>query len=355
LTTSRQLSDALTKVAGAATFDRVWVSQPNHALPGSKTERKPDLLLVPKVYADHPEWSRVLALGEITTSLKFTAKMKRQLIAKAFLVFQTQPDRRYVISISFARTDCRFSIFDRAGVIHSLRSCINDSPLMFLRVLAGLYITLPTTLGFDPTIQRGPDGPMTIAVNDIVYYIKDTLFVSNILRGRGTVCWLVQDEAGKMFVIKDSWANGSRRHTEAEFLQLAQDVEGLAKMVDQQLLTINGRPDSTDDRRAGLELTSSADAIYEKLEVRIHYRIVLTPVGDPLHNFSSREELILSMIDITQSAFSIGVSLRITNIFVCQLTEFSSTKRMYFTVTSVPTISYFSVVGRRTVCPEKVF
>jgi Fungal protein kinase len=286
-------------------YSRSWSSEGNtRPLVGANAKRKPDLVLMDTAMLSKTlSWEAVLALGELTTTCRFGPKVTNQLIAKAFLTFQSQPDRRYVLAITICGSMFRLSLFDRAGVVHSVSSDIHQSPLTFVRVMAGLFFAPPATLGFDTTITKGPGDTRVINFEQKRYTINDVLFVSSVLRGRGTVCWLVQDEHGDQFVIKDCWADAGRKHVEHEFFEAAEGIAGIPRVVGSAIVKIDGKEDNTDIRRS-LVIPKSQISAFQELELRVHRRLVMAPFGKPLSDFSSRRELISALIDVTQGMAS---------------------------------------------------
>ncbi|KAJ7135411.1 hypothetical protein C8R43DRAFT_1132628 [Mycena crocata] len=141
--------------------------------------------------------------------------------------------------------------------------------------------------GLRPNVRRFID------IKGVRYSIVKTLFVSDVIRGRGTVCWHVR-HGGQDFVIKDTWADASRPHPEAEILRMAEGIEGVAQVVADVVVVVNGVEDSTDSLRSAID----PEGKYAHIETRIHRRLVLTPFGAPLSQFSSRKELVSIFIDV---------------------------------------------------------
>jgi len=112
-----------------------------------------------------------------------------------------------------------------------------------------------------------------------------------------------------LFVIKDSWAaigDLEGKESEASLIALAR-LRGVSKGIPQirhaeelRVRSLNGR--------AGLDtiLGNRQDhsGHHSQLD-RVHRRIVMSPYGKPLHQFSNRKELLLAYHDAVQGAFTL--------------------------------------------------
>ena len=90
---------------------------------------------------------------------------------KVYLIFVHQDDRQFVIVLVLTGDLMRISVMDSGGVVHSDPINIVEEPRLFLHVILGLSFADDVYLGYDPTIVKHPDGPMTIAVGNRVYTI----------------------------------------------------------------------------------------------------------------------------------------------------------------------------------------
>jgi len=192
-------------------------------------------------------------------------------------------------------------MFDRAGACYSEEYQIDSHPKVFLRVLAGLLFAETTTLGFDPTITIS-GGVKQVEVTNM-YTIHGTIFRSQVIRGRATICWHATRN-GMDYVIKDTWIDTARQ-TKHKILNKLQGVEGVPRVVEAKVLTIHGHTDLTDSRRAmfrDLSITCNASdrQRFKKLENCIHVRLVLEPFTTPIWNFTSKRELLSVLIDIVK-------------------------------------------------------
>jgi hypothetical protein len=221
------------------------------------------------------------------------------LLNGAHHIFANQDTRRFVISVAFMAENIRLFIFDRAGLITTAPFHLHDDPETFVRILTTLmYTSDPAVLGYDTSIIETNAGRF-VEVDGVKYRIAKTLFISDLIRGRGTVCWHARHD-GRDFVIKDTWADASRPHTEADILRKAQDVEGIPKVVADIIVKVNGVEGRTHNLRSNITPTTGCK-LHEacsEIEKRIHRRLVLTPFGSALSTFASRKELISIFIDV---------------------------------------------------------
>ncbi|KAJ6481743.1 hypothetical protein C8R45DRAFT_831406 [Mycena sanguinolenta] len=281
---------------------RAWTSQfANTGVPDAPNTRKPDLFL-----GDDPEyrWDNVRGHGELKSgdSSELRKDVLNQLLNGAYLIFSAQDNRRFVVSIAFMAENIRVFIFDRAGLVTTAPFHLHKDPEAFIRVMTALMFTTDLALlGYDTSICETDDGRRHIMVAGVKYDIEGkALFISDVIRGRGTVCWRVRHE-GKYFVIKDTWADDSRQYTEADILRKAASVDGVPKVVADLIVKVNGAEGRTDSLRSHLPPDGKFDKIYSQIEKRVHHRVVLTPFGHTLPNFASRKELISIFMDAVKA------------------------------------------------------
>ncbi|KAJ7138415.1 hypothetical protein C8R43DRAFT_1202310 [Mycena crocata] len=275
-----------------------WTAQfANEGLSDAPNVRKPDILLGPAGGEDF-RWGSVHVHAELksTDTSKSRKDALLQLLNGAYLMFSSQDNRRFLISLSFNAHNVRLYVFDRAGLVITSPFDMHRDPTSFVHVLTALMFTNDlAVLGYDTSIITTglrPNVRRFIEVKGVRYSIVKTLFVSDVIRGRGTVCWHVR-HGGEDFVIKDTWADASRAHTEAGILRMADGVQGIAQVVADVIVVINDLEDSTDNLRSLID----PEGKHAHIETRSHRRLVLTPFGAPLSQFASRKELVSIFID----------------------------------------------------------
>ncbi|KAJ7747948.1 hypothetical protein DFH07DRAFT_1036866 [Mycena maculata] len=283
--------------------ERRWTAQfTDIGVPDAPNIRKPDLLCAPR--GVEFLWPNIQIHGELKASDSTAAHTDTflQLVNGAYLIFSSQDNRRFVVSLSFIGCDLRLFVFDRAGLVITSPFDLHKDPESFVRVLAGLMFTKDRAfLGYDTSITTTPGGCRYIEVNGVKYRIVETLFVSDVIRGRGTVCWRARS-GHQDFVIKDTWADDSRPHTEAEILRMAEGIEGVPNVVADVIVEIKNIEDSTKALRSTVAPLTGArgtklQQMLSTIEHRIHRRLVLTPFALALSHFASRKELITIFID----------------------------------------------------------
>ena len=152
-----------------------------------------------------------------------------QITSKAYTVFVAQPGRRFIIAMSVANRLFRIHLFDRSGVVHSHGYNIHFHPQLFISILAFLTLGRPEHLSYDPTlcystiISRMDAKHLrtrpTIRVSDRTFTIIYLLFYSKMIRGRATLCFVMEDNQKRRYVVKDSWIHMGRVTTEEQVLK----------------------------------------------------------------------------------------------------------------------------------------
>jgi hypothetical protein len=274
---------------------RFWSSAyHNTPLRGSNHVRKPDLALTNK--KKDFGWQDVATVLEMTS--KQTASwngLNSTINNKVCIIFYAQPDRRFVLVPSLLRNDFRLSLYDREGVLHSAPFTIGTNPLLFLRLMVGLFFVKSQHLGYDPNIIEFSDGTRRILFNNIQYEVKDAMFVSEGILGRGTVCWHVHKEKGDEYVIKSVWQDEKRKPHEAIFLEKLKEcgvTEGVPELVDSGEVIVDGQVDSTSRQRPKACSSSNQN--------RVHRMVVQRPVGKRINHFASKREILSSFIQLIQ-------------------------------------------------------
>ena len=290
---------------------RIWSSHfATKPLGGCATKRKPDIILVNNFAQNGWVWQDVHSLIEMTVSepkgadkTAITPSIKKTLGDKAFLMFEAQQNRRYVLVAALIKTLLHIHLYDHAGVVRMVAIDIHQRPLQFLRFLAGIVFTDSDLIGYDPTIHFLPDGSMTVTVEN-TYAIKETLCASGMIRGRATICWRTERD-GCYYAIKDSWVDSGRDTTEIQFLEKAEKcgIEGVPCVVELKDMMVRGVKDTTDSHRLMFSRDNPSNTVFKNLENRIHRRLVLTPCAIPITHFTSKRELISVLIDIVESMF----------------------------------------------------
>ncbi|KJA18733.1 hypothetical protein HYPSUDRAFT_115895, partial [Hypholoma sublateritium FD-334 SS-4] len=142
---------------------------------------------------------------------------------------------------------------------------------------------------------------------------------SPILYGRGTRVWIVKDNVGKFYILKDSWIISPNSTSEIEMIKHIEK-------------TINDDPEgflykhSCPTYFIGQECVHSTDMIRGRLDkpaTRLQRRIVTGTIGDPITSFRSRAEFVSVCLDLvnvleflSKKAHVIHGDLSINNILI---------------------------------------
>jgi hypothetical protein len=281
----------------------------SHSMPGRGPKRKPDLILIDSSYnTESISWGNVLCVGEVTRSKQLTSRIKETIASKSYSIFQGQEDRRFAISIAFCDRTIFLIMFDRAGGLFSQAYNIENDPCTFLYIVASMIFGTRTNMGFDPTLFVADKARQIQVIN--TYTIRRTIFKSAVIRGRGTTCWKVERD-GNFYVVKDLWLDNVRSESDTSqeelILKRLEGVEGIPRVVESKEVMIDGQLDTTDVRRQMFkqikDTTNPAYQRFLELENRIHFRMVMEPLANPIWDFSSKRELISVLIDIVKSVY----------------------------------------------------
>ena len=297
----------LTRSASKAVNSRLWSSQyAAKPVENSYMSVKPDIVFCGQF---DPQtgfaWRNVITFLELTSS-SFNAQLRCDITRKAYAVFMSQPNRCFVVALSLARQEFRLHVFDRSGAIHSLGYSIHKFPDLFARLIYTLAFASLDRLGFDPTfvdpavslsVIYRPRSDSVLQLSRTIYICMDAYVVvcpidiSHLIQGRGTSSWLVK-RGKKYYVIKDYWTHKGRKRTEEEILLKIQGLLGVSQLVEAWTVQADGANETTDWLRPSFLVGN------KEFETRLHRRLLLTPVGDPLVQFSCLQELVSIFIDI---------------------------------------------------------
>lgn len=300
--------------------DRAFDSRTaTQAAKGSYMNLKPDICLInraekhdgTKLVAERLHWRNVFAIIEITSSdSKKLSRLLKQIQQKAMCLFDVQPQRRYTCALALFGNSPNvmftFVVVDRSGMLYTKPAGLSTyNAMFFLRIIFAFCFAKPQTLGWDPTMRLDPKTHEVVAINVTgvfegrenvtrTFEVVRLLHSSPILYGRGTRVWIVKDETGKFFVMKDSWILTGRILSEIEFIQ---HIGRLIQGEEDGYLFQHSCPTYC----IGQENVWSTDIIRGKLPgspTRVQRRIVTGPIGDPITSFRSKKEFVSVLLDI---------------------------------------------------------
>jgi hypothetical protein len=235
-------------------------------------------------------------------------------------VFQLEAqDGRYAMpGIQFLGNDIVFTLFDWGGSISTQPLNIHEHPKEFLRILLGIAFGDGTLLGFDPTISPIMNGRRIIRIvkegTEWVIVVGQLIFLSGSLHGWGTTVWsgVVTEfnfpglADGETVVVKDCFVEPMRRHTEGKILTILEEfgIEGVLRLFhEQQVQTRHLENENLLINQATHILHSLVtDPLPQdcKYHLWVHTRMVSTPKGDPIYEFSSLAELLVGIVNSLQ-------------------------------------------------------
>jgi Fungal protein kinase len=288
---------------GSATGEapkRSWISKYcNQILPGSPIKRKPDIVLLDVNHEEPVHWRNVRAITEVTRSKTEVERMVDTINDKTFIMFTTQFNRTFIPMISIFDKRLRLTVTDRQG---QLRSNVYDlsgphptHAHHLILLLATLCFGSPGDIGYDPSvITNARDETTDIICDNVTYKVIDCIYAVQGLVGRATHVFLVMWN-NRLFILKDSWIEQSRRSDERRHLKRIQGVSGVPVLHGGSDVKISDKLLTTWLIRQGFY------GIVGKSRVR--RRLVSSSIGVPISQFKTKRELISAFRDIAESAY----------------------------------------------------
>ncbi|KAI5982433.1 hypothetical protein EDD15DRAFT_2180884 [Pisolithus albus] len=249
-----------------------------------------------------------------------------ELAGKVVFQLENQDGRYATPGLQILGDHIILTLFDRGGSISTHPLHIHQRPEAFLRVLLGITFGDAVVLGFDTTISPVEEGKKKIQIirdgKECFILVDQLLFISGSLHGRGTTVWsgvvtqadFPELEEGQKVVIKDSFVDPLRRYTEGKILKILEDneIKGVPRLLHEQQVQASHPLDSdlqlnqsTHILRSLIKDPLPADCKYH---LRVLSRLVSTPKGDPIYDFSSLAELLVGLIDCLKGESPIIIS-----------------------------------------------
>lgn len=313
---------------------------------GAYAHLKPDIVVIDrgtkndcsKSLADRLHWRNIYAFVEITSmSHGGLQHVLRQISEKAASIFDVQFQRQFVCALGIYYKEVKdnqgiatnvihytFVIVDRSGRTYTAESNLNGfGALAFLRVIYAFCFGGLETMGWDTSmiIKPGTNELLAICVTaqegghsvTRQFRVIKLIHSSPILYGRGTRVWLVQDEDGVPYVLKDSWIIESSEATEIEIL------EHIKQTIDDDPHGYCYR-NSCPSYYMGQDEICSTDKIrgpsVAKPVTRIQRRTVSRTIGDPITSFRSKLEFVGACLDVVNGmSRSLHRIINISNFF----------------------------------------
>ena len=202
--------------------------------------------------------------------------------------FIQQKNRHFVYALIVTEQNVQLFHFDRSGVLHTVKINIHEEAATFVRIVLGICSD-DGAVGFDTSIYWDRDSRCLRTLDENQQVIKVTLskqgpsFYRRTIRGRGTICWLGEDDKGRVVIIKDAWRSKDRS-PEWELLKKVKGLEGVGQMLGWEE---NGQ---TTAKLRGFN--HEKFSIFVDFRDRMFSRITMEAYGQTIKHFQSREQLI---------------------------------------------------------------
>ena len=326
-----QLAALLNQVGEGIAEDKEMAGPPlkwtarycNKAVPGTRCQRKPDIVLMRADDADELSdtsngWASIFAVAELKTGTN-QGRPIEQLAHSARLVFGAQPDRQFVLGFTIHQNAMTFVVFNRGGLFSSDTFDVHSEPERLINIIGGMMFADREHIGFDSTMkitQFNEDEPLdpTVEVNGHTYDICEILHVENVIRGRATVCLKVKrvvDNKGKFYVVKNGWVDERLALKEPAILEKLEGVPGVVQIVESEMLDgcTSDELKKCDGKCLGTPTTERKDGedSEDRIDHRRQLRVVMTPVRTPILQFKSLKELVYAFLKIVECEWMISV------------------------------------------------
>ncbi|KAJ2538014.1 hypothetical protein GGF49_006146, partial [Coemansia sp. RSA 1853] len=276
-----------------------------------------------------PAYKDAVMLVELKRYLTEQAKAYMQLVLYTRNLFGTQPNRRFAWGLTVCATTVRACIFVHDKVLSSeaMDVSTSDGRRVFVELLTNWSMCESWRLGYDPTIRFDAGlKHWEIDVCDSETQLTRSYICASICCsaystfGRHTRCFVAHEKTAgpvsasnqdsSMVLIKDSWAQATGPDSDAvcdevAYLReirdaLADDcaLEGTYPRLEAGGVVQIKYAGGVADDNTQLMLKDIGEDTRAKVPARIHRRIVMSPVGNPLQRVESADELIVVVGDV---------------------------------------------------------
>ncbi|KAG1745487.1 uncharacterized protein EDB91DRAFT_1246361 [Suillus paluster] len=148
-----EAAEAVTYEEIVASFINALAANAHKALPGSKIQHKPDLVLSDDVTT---KWGNIRVSGELThSSYKPAMQLGKAADTHAYLMMSKQPWRCFALILSFTNQyhHLRVLMYDHSGGAVSTHFDIYDQPDLFSHIIAVLNFGNLECVGYDSTVS----------------------------------------------------------------------------------------------------------------------------------------------------------------------------------------------------------
>ncbi|KAL5498642.1 hypothetical protein ACEPAH_1997 [Sanghuangporus vaninii] len=282
-----------------------WIFSAEHAgkpIEDGRICRNKGLALVRRKCRSGFSWKDMRGLAEIKATESNLAKIARSSYNHICEMYRANMARRFVLLFSLVDTKMALFKYDRSGALVSEPFDIHEEPEQFLRVIVSMAFGEDYFLGLDPSFSS-KDNKDYVMFDSTSYEVVRVIHLDAVIRSRGTVALLVKHPVtGKLLVIKDQWVDRDRKITEVDILRkLGRKSLKVVRLIGSLVVAFRVEDDSdildsTAADREGMEESKKSD-----IEIRDHYRLLLSPYGDSIMDFRSLRELVSSFKDYAET------------------------------------------------------
>ncbi|KAJ2359018.1 hypothetical protein IWW50_000276 [Coemansia erecta] len=300
---------------------------------------------------ERPDCKDILLMSESKWLEREQGDAYDQVLRYTRHIYAHQPNRRFAWGVTICSTFVRIVMLTNDRILSSGDMDIADPAgrAAYIEFIVSLCYCDSQKLGYDPTIAwsdelgcwkiQCPDSeaPASGIAKFVTYYANDPVFESDRLFGRHTRGFLATRDPTMLdrpdTFIKDAWPHASRNpeNTSRDELKIMRVIEetlgrsaidsgNFVKAVCGGIVDFSAfrdpRPDDSDnmldpvmgDVEDAIQKALPEDTIYEddvapknscagRMSLRVHRRMALQPVGQPLHTLKSPYELIVVLAD----------------------------------------------------------
>ncbi|OAV97265.1 hypothetical protein PTTG_05909 [Puccinia triticina 1-1 BBBD Race 1] len=286
-------------------YSRAWRSSPTKPMKGTTDQRKIDGAIVSLGTENEHHIKNILVPFEQKNSEALAKDAYICLAKDVYEIFKHQPTRSFVVGLTLCGTSLQLWQFDRSGAIGSelLELKANRKNLEIFFGLMSFFLACDKEhLGFDPTFIEN-QGIRTVKIK--IESTPETLIIDGLvfrasgICTRGTTCWKAHLKGSdqQKFLIKDSWQPTNRTKegdmlcdvTNQKVPYVAQyyyheDVQVDNKQVDIESHVRRGAAFKQPELAINFAETTSDKVVPNEFVNRVHRRLVLKDVGQPIWN-----------------------------------------------------------------------
>ncbi|KAJ2595421.1 hypothetical protein GGF39_003828, partial [Coemansia sp. RSA 1721] len=274
-----------------------------------------------------PRYADIFAVVEAKISKRDQIQAYNQLLLYTYNIYWRQHDRRFAWGLTVCDTIVRACVFGNDGFLSSedMDLAKADGRSEFVKLLVNMTYCGREQLGFDPTIRyndtsssweidvfNDSDGGKTTCEIVSVMQAAERVF------GRHTRCFeckLADDDQSRgHFIVKDAWAyaecdsDSQDLRDEVSVLRDINEQLGADASLDGKIPTLYWGGVVKMAGQDGITTDDVADPLFKILEGgdsakhrRVHKRLAMGPIGEPLRMAKSVDELIIVVADAMEA------------------------------------------------------